>query len=311
MKQCPKCGTEHDKPGKFCSRKCANSRSWTTEDNLKKSASAFKSIKYKPQTEIQSVCECGTTFSFPPYRTKKYCSIQCSNKFVSRPTGGYRVGSGRAKTGYYKGIYCGSTYELCWVIHSIDNDIKFIRFPGKLERDGFKYYPDFLLSDGKTIIETKGYEKQDSVDKKTMLAESFGYDVKVLRKEDLEYAFSYVKNKYNTNNFQTLYDDYKPKYSYTCNECHSVFERDKILKTTIKFCSWKCGGIFRSKINKSNNTPIKVESGNYKRTFSKEEALSIYNNQVESLQQIADRYNVNKNSIWFIKQKKSYKWIHK
>lgn len=28
------------------------------------------------------------------------------------PIGGYRKGSGRSKHGYYKGIYCGSTYEL-------------------------------------------------------------------------------------------------------------------------------------------------------------------------------------------------------
>ena len=126
--------------------------------------------------------------------------------------GGYREGSGRSKSGYYKGIYCGSTYELCWVIHSLDHGIEFTRFPGRLERDGLRYYPDFLLIDGKTIIETKGYEKQDSVDRKTKLAESFGYDVRVLRKEDLEYAFSYVKSKYGTSNFQTLYDEYKPSH---------------------------------------------------------------------------------------------------
>lgn len=31
MKNCPKCGTEHNKPGTFCSRACANSRQWNTE----------------------------------------------------------------------------------------------------------------------------------------------------------------------------------------------------------------------------------------------------------------------------------------
>ncbi len=30
-KTCPKCETEHKKPGKFCSRACANSRQWTEE----------------------------------------------------------------------------------------------------------------------------------------------------------------------------------------------------------------------------------------------------------------------------------------
>jgi len=30
-KHCPKCNVVHFKPGKFCSRKCANSRDWTEE----------------------------------------------------------------------------------------------------------------------------------------------------------------------------------------------------------------------------------------------------------------------------------------
>ena len=115
--------------------------------------------------------------------------------------GGYREGSGRSKSGYYKGLYCGSTYELCWAIYNIDHEIKFNRFPGKLEKDGITYYPDFLLSDGKTIIETKGYEKQESVDKKTKIAEFFGYTVIVLRKNDLQYAFDYVSQTYNTKKF--------------------------------------------------------------------------------------------------------------
>lgn len=36
---CPKCASEHNKPGKFCSRKCANSRNFTDLSKDKKSAS--------------------------------------------------------------------------------------------------------------------------------------------------------------------------------------------------------------------------------------------------------------------------------
>ena len=42
MKNCPKCNIEHEKTGKFCSRKCANSRVWTKDDKDKKSKSAKK-----------------------------------------------------------------------------------------------------------------------------------------------------------------------------------------------------------------------------------------------------------------------------
>ncbi len=49
MKICPKCGIDHIKQGKFCSRTCANSRSFTEESRLKKSRSAkdhFKKYGY-------------------------------------------------------------------------------------------------------------------------------------------------------------------------------------------------------------------------------------------------------------------------
>jgi hypothetical protein len=44
MKQCPKCDKEHDLPGKFCSRSCANSRVFSEEAKLKKSIA----LKGKP-----------------------------------------------------------------------------------------------------------------------------------------------------------------------------------------------------------------------------------------------------------------------
>ena len=87
-----------------------------------------------------------------------------------------------------------------------ENNKNYGEIPNFLEKDGLKYYPDFLLDDGKTIIETKGYESEESVQKKTKLAESFGYIVKVLRKNDLKDIFNYVETKYNTKKFQTLYD---------------------------------------------------------------------------------------------------------
>jgi hypothetical protein len=163
--------------------------------------------------------------------------------------GGYREGSGRSKSGYYNGIYCGSTYELCWVIYNIDHKIKFERFPGKLEKDGIIYYPDFLLSDGTTIVETKGYEKQQSVDRKTKIAESFGYTVKVLRKDDLKYAFDYVIKVYKTKKFYELYDGYKPKYTHICDNCKIEFQTDRKIKTETKFCSRVCAGQFRKSKN--------------------------------------------------------------
>ena len=42
MKICPKCQIEHEKQGTYCSRKCANSRSFTVEARQKKSVANKK-----------------------------------------------------------------------------------------------------------------------------------------------------------------------------------------------------------------------------------------------------------------------------
>jgi hypothetical protein len=246
---CPKCNTKFNaltKWGikKFCSRSCSNSRGPRTDDFKKKVSKTLTGRvghtlgKLSVPRQNRVCVGCRTEFITKETSNKKYCNNDCWKQH----SGGYRVGSGRSNSGYYKGIYCGSTYELCWVIHSLDHNIGFTRFEGLLENNGLKYYPDFILDDGKTIIETKGFEKQELVDKKTALAESFGYTVKVLRKDDLQYAFDYVKEKYNTTEYKTLYDGYKPKYNYVCNHCATEFSRDIKLKTNVVFCSQTCAG---------------------------------------------------------------------
>ena len=252
LKKCPKCNSIFDAYSKwgsktFCSRSCGNSRGPRSPETKEKISQKLTGrIGHAPSNKGKHLVEripthclcCGVEFLAKVTEPRKYCSNDC----WKQQSGGYRAGSGRSKSGYYKGIYCGSTYELCWVIHSLDHGIKFTRFDNLLEKDGLKYYPDFLLADGKTIIETKGFETHESVDKKTALAESFGYIVKVLRKDDLQYAFDYVKETYSTTEYYTLYDGYKPKYNYICNHCSTEFSRNKKLKTDVVFCSRTCTG---------------------------------------------------------------------
>lgn len=254
INNCPKCSAEFNawsKWGvkKYCSRSCANGHTKTPEQKLKIS----QIIKSSPRAiaanatrigtftvqRIDRVCiKCSKIFTTKITVDKKYCGNDCWRK----DAGGYREGSGRSHSGYYKGIYCGSTYELCWVIHSLDHGIGFTRFPSILEKNGLKYYPDFLLTDGKTIIETKGFEKNETVDKKTALAESLGYKVQILRKDDLQYAFKYAAEKYKTTDYRTLYDGYKPKYNYKCGCCLIEFSKDKKSKTDVVYCSRTCAG---------------------------------------------------------------------
>ncbi len=263
MKICPKCNAEHERPGTFCSRTCANSHIVTEEHKLKTSNSLkgrrvggrpSKTISPKLNTvsheKTSKICVvCGIEHS----KAGKTCSKHCMGLLISSKckgkTGGYRPGSGRAKTGYYKGIYCGSTYELAWVIYQIDHGNKFERFLGCLEYNGKKYFPDFLQN-GK-IVEIKGYENEESVAKKTEIANQNGFQVKVLRFESLTEEFSWVKNNYQYKKLQELYDDHKPKFTYCCSCCKKDFNREHIIRTDIKYCSRTCAG--RGHVGRNEN----------------------------------------------------------
>ncbi len=220
--------------------------------------------------------------------------------------GGYREGSGRAKFGYYKGIYCGSTYELCWVIYNIDNKIPFKRFEGYLSDGNLKYYPDFILENN-TIVEIKGYNTPE-VDKKTQLAIDKGYNIKVLYKKDLQYAFEYVKKQYaikNKQNFHTLYDGHKPSYELTCNNCNKLYFTEVKPKKEINFCSRVCSGKYRFKKNEQTLRELEV-SPPVQRKLTDEQVKEIYLMQ-GSKSEIAKKFNINKSLVYFIKHKQIHK----
>ena len=244
---CLQCKKYTNNP-KFCSRSCSASFNNNIRANdviyRKKFSNILKSSPNIKRAKIETrICLCGNTFDRKSYKKKVFCSRECVNKYIkkTKAPGGYRPGSGRSKSGYYKGIYCGSTYELCWVIYNIDHQISFTRFNNYITDGNIKYYPDFLLSDN-TIIEIKGYHTPE-VDKKASLAQSLGYKISILYKKDLEYAFNYVKKQYNTSRFYELYENHKTDLNATCNYCNKKFHKHKI-KTKNVFCSRTCCGKF-------------------------------------------------------------------
>lgn len=264
MKTCPRCGKLHSKPGTYCSRSCANVRTKSEEVKEKTRRSVIQHLIKNgkhPKPTVQLICKtCGQTFMGKPNR--QFCSQSCASKFHKEHAiaalklaveklksegrwGGYREGSGRAKHGYYKGIYCGSTYELVWLIYQLDNGKSVERFQGELEWNGVKYIPDFI-QDGK-IIELKGYEAQESVDRKSAVANHFGYEVMVLRKEDLKKEFDWVREHYHYHDLEELYDTYQPKFKYKCAYCGNEFTRNKQLHTSHVCCSRVCAGKLAAK----------------------------------------------------------------
>lgn len=169
-------------------------------------------------------------------KEQKYCSLTCA--YTSPKMGGVREGSGRSKTGYCEGIYCGSTYELAWVIYNLDNNISFTRCNKVFFYDSKKYYPDFIQNGN--IIEIKGFWT-DEVEAKKKAVIDAGYNIQILYKEDLKHCFNWIKDNYDVP-IETLFDSYATKFNYHCNYCNTEFTTNKRRTTEITYCSRKCSG---------------------------------------------------------------------
>lgn len=228
---CPKCGkefivvgTQHQfdlgKLRKFCSRSCANSHIFDNETRSKTSKSIISYYKthnyprgfYEP-IKTYYCKKCGKPFTIKDDRDtggRKYCSAQCRNEWLKLncypKTGGYREGSGRSKSGWYKGIYCSSTWELAFLIYHLDHNLPIERctFYRTYEYNGVthKYYPDFITNEG--IIEIKGFRT-----KQWEAKQRANPDIITLYKEDMQKYIDYVRLKY-TCVLEELYDDSKP-----------------------------------------------------------------------------------------------------
>ena len=212
---CEKCGKEFvgrakSASGRFCSHKCAHSRIITEEW---KASLREKGVLRRTFYEIK--CHsCGNIFS-TRYKSKKHCNFLCKNKCekcrivlsksLKGKTGGLREKGGRGKSGWYKGYYCQSSWELAYVMYNIDNDIEFSRntkekFPYEYEGKQFNYYPDFKI--GNTYIEVKGYY----TGRVNAKLGSFPKDKKliVVDRAGITFYLKYAKDKYGEN-FLDLY----------------------------------------------------------------------------------------------------------
>lgn len=238
MYLCTRCKKEcfqHFGSGKFCSRQCANSRERTPEIKEKiskgvRDCTAYTEGRMNPNkgksrfVDIEKECPvCFSKFNTSTSRVKKFCSSRCANK--SPLMGGYRPGSGRSKSGWYKGFYCGSTWELAFLIWCLDHEIPIERcnekFSYSLEGKQRTYLPDFRIND--LYVEIKGF-LTNQVQEKTS---QFPKKLIILFEEDLQHVFNYVKNVYGNNYFE-LYENNphnqkKNNCRVCCNPCKNVY----------------------------------------------------------------------------------------
>lgn len=120
--------------------------------------------------------------------------------------GGRRIGSGRGKQGWYKGIYCDSSWELAFLVYYLDHNKNIKRCEERREyifnNEKHTYIPDFITDDG--IIEIKGYKTQQW---KSKIEQN--PDIKVLYEDDIKPYLDYATSLYGQYYWEVLYENKK------------------------------------------------------------------------------------------------------
>lgn len=200
----------------FCSRKCSNvyasnvnkdqrlkklSLSMTGNPKVieasKKAGLVMKKISESKKVDVECLyCKESIKNASQKRKYHKECWTKIS--------GGIRKGSSRGKSGWYKGYWCDSSYELAYVIYNIDHNIVFERnlegfeyvFKDKIR----KFYPDFI-SEG-SYVEIKNFRSEETNAK----ISQFPHQINIFYKEYvLEIFIPYVVLKYGKD-FIKLYE---------------------------------------------------------------------------------------------------------
>ena len=138
----------------------------------------------------------------------------------ARHAGGYSLGKkgGSGHKGYYKGLYCMSSWELAFVYYQIEHNIKVEQctehFTYEMYGKVHKYTPDFIING--VYYEIKNWHRPDTdfkinqfpKDKKLILIEG----------EENKKYLEYVRNRVGFKFWEILYDNVKPNKKPTLSK---------------------------------------------------------------------------------------------
>lgn len=113
---------------------------------------------------------------------------------VTNTHGGYRKGSGRGKSGWYKGYWSDSSWELAFIIYNIDHGVYFERNTAKFnyvfEGQEKHYIPDFVISG--IYYEIKGYYTNQVGEK----IKQFPHQLYIIDKNTIQPYLNYAISTY-------------------------------------------------------------------------------------------------------------------
>lgn len=180
----------------------------------------IKNISINKNDNIPEGYHNGLTFHSPNHgkckdplkeKQRKIKISQTAKK--NKKSGGYREGSGHGKKGWYKGIFCDSTWELAYLIYCLDHNIKIKRntqtFDYEYNGEIHKYLPDFIVNG--QLVEVKGWK-----DPKWLVKEKIFKNIRIIDKNEIQQYIDYVKTTYNCKELIDMYE-YRNKKEYLSN----------------------------------------------------------------------------------------------
>ena len=211
---------------KFCSRSCANGKIWSDEHKKKLSESCKKSEKVKLANSVMTENrkqalnkgrKKGIRITFNKitkevvvkYKINEFVCQYCGEKGIDKRyikdrkyhkecwlkiSGGIRKGSSRGKSGWYKGYWCDSSYELAYLIYSLEHNIKIERnnkgYEYNYKNEKHIFYPDFRVEG--ELVEIKNFRSELT----DIKLKSIDEKITIYYKDTIIPYLEYVKNKY-------------------------------------------------------------------------------------------------------------------
>ena len=187
--ECERCGNEHNgsfATGRFCNRSCANGRTWSKQDKLKKSESAFKSekilatklypnkfcLKCNVKISRHSVTNMCKPHSFTDSVYREKLSEARSRNIEEKGNGGFLdIKYYNTQNTMNENFKVRGTWERKMAQWLTTNGVEwkrkvYLKYIKQGEDFRRTYSPDFFLPEDDLYIEVKGYYSQ--LDKEKM-----------------------------------------------------------------------------------------------------------------------------------------------
>lgn len=127
--------------------------------SLKGNTNTRGSVRFEPLSKNCENVACGKSFSYPRYKSRKFCSVPCAMKITGSQATSSRASRGKAgvRTDVHPSAYFYSRWEANIARLYTYLGIRWVFEPKSFDIGNQRYTPDFYLPDFDVYIEVKNF----------------------------------------------------------------------------------------------------------------------------------------------------------